>query len=251
VAGSTVHITGAGACTITASQAGDGNYNPAPDVPQSFQIKKADQTITFAALADKTFGDPDFTVSATASSGLAVSFSLAAGGACTIAGATIHIVSSGSCTVTAAQGGNGNYNAAPSVDRTFAIVNSAAGLVLGQGVKPVTGGVASFQFDAGAMTANLVYNGPPTRRAHGKPAAPPVHFTAVAMTSIGIASDGNSAYIAGVGEDGRSYLVYVEDNTGPGSPKNTDDVFKLWIDGVLQSGGGALDQGKVTIHQGH
>src|SRR5215207_4501918 len=36
---------------------------------------KLDQTITFGAVGNKTFGDPDFTVSATASSGLAVSFS--------------------------------------------------------------------------------------------------------------------------------------------------------------------------------
>jgi hypothetical protein len=130
-------------------------------------------------------------------------------------------------------------------------VNSTAGSVVGQGIKPRSGGVASFRFDAAAMTAQLVYNGEPTRRAHGKPAAPPVHFEAVVMTSIGIAGDGNSALIAGTGEDGRSYLVYVEDNTDSNSPKNTDDVFKLWIDGVLQSGGGALDQGKVTIRQGH
>jgi len=34
---------------------------------------KSDQTITFGALASKTFGDPDFAVTATASSGLAVS----------------------------------------------------------------------------------------------------------------------------------------------------------------------------------
>src|SRR5207253_6045322 len=62
----TVHITGAGSCTITASQAGNGTYNSAPDVPQSFSIAKANQTIRFGALADKTFGDPDFNVSRTA-----------------------------------------------------------------------------------------------------------------------------------------------------------------------------------------
>ena len=136
--------------------------------------------------------------------------------------------------------------------RTFAIVElRIPGTVVGQGVKPKSGGVASFRFDAGAMTAQLTYNGEPTRRAHGKPSAPAVHFEAVAMSSIGIAADGNSAWIAGTGEDGRSYLVYVEDNTDSHSPKNTNDVFKLWIDGVLQSGGGALDQGKVTIRQGH
>jgi hypothetical protein len=38
VSGNTVHITSAGSCTITASQAGDSDFNPAPDAPQSFTI---------------------------------------------------------------------------------------------------------------------------------------------------------------------------------------------------------------------
>jgi beta-lactam-binding protein with PASTA domain len=33
-----VHLTGAGSCTITASQAGDANYNAAPEVSRSFSI---------------------------------------------------------------------------------------------------------------------------------------------------------------------------------------------------------------------
>jgi hypothetical protein len=37
----TVHLTGAGSCTITASQTGDANYNAATNVPQSFTIAKA------------------------------------------------------------------------------------------------------------------------------------------------------------------------------------------------------------------
>lgn len=60
-------MSGAGSCTITASQAGDTNYDPAPDVVQTFAIAKANQTITFGALAAKTFGDADFAVSGTAS----------------------------------------------------------------------------------------------------------------------------------------------------------------------------------------
>ena len=74
VSGSTIHLTGAGSCTVTASQSGDATYAPATPMSRSFAIGKAGQTITFGPLADKTFGDPDFTVSATASSGLAVSF---------------------------------------------------------------------------------------------------------------------------------------------------------------------------------
>ncbi len=38
VAGNTVHITGPGSCTITASQAGDGVYKPATPVSQTFAI---------------------------------------------------------------------------------------------------------------------------------------------------------------------------------------------------------------------
>ena len=40
----TVHITGGGVCSITASQAGDTNYNPAPNVKQTFRIAKAATT---------------------------------------------------------------------------------------------------------------------------------------------------------------------------------------------------------------
>src|SRR5205085_990719 len=69
VSGATVHLTVAGSCTLTASQAGDASHNPAQDVSQTFAIAKADQSIAFVAPARKTFGAPDFTVEAAASSG--------------------------------------------------------------------------------------------------------------------------------------------------------------------------------------
>ncbi len=96
----------------------------------SLTVNKASQTITFGALANKTYGDDDFTVSATASSGLPVSF--AASGNCTISDATvtITITGAGTCTVTASQGGNSNYNAAASVDQTFEIGKATATLAL-------------------------------------------------------------------------------------------------------------------------
>src|SRR5439155_962646 len=125
----TVHLTGAGSCTITASQAGDANYNPAPDVPQSFSIAKANQTITFGAIANKTFGDPDFSVYAAASSGLIVN--LVANGNCTVSGNTIHLTGAGSCTIIASQGGNDNYNAAPNLSRTFTIAKANQTITFG------------------------------------------------------------------------------------------------------------------------
>ncbi len=117
--GATVHLTGAGSCTITASQAGNANYLTATSISQAFTILKAPQTISFGALATKTYGDPDFAVSASASSGLAVTF--AASGDCTTSGATVHISGAGSCTITASQAGNDDYLAASDVPQSFTI----------------------------------------------------------------------------------------------------------------------------------
>src|SRR6185503_13341676 len=108
-----------GKCTITASQAGNASFANAPDVPRAFTVAKVGQTITFGALPARAFGDPDFAVTATASSGLPVAF--AASGNCTVAGSTVHLTAIGSCTVTASQPGNASFNAAADVPQTFAI----------------------------------------------------------------------------------------------------------------------------------
>jgi hypothetical protein len=86
-----------------------------------------DQTITFAELGGKAFGDADFTVVATASSNLPVS--LTASGTCTISGSSVHLTSAGECTITAHQGGNTSYRPAAEVSRTFSIAKGAATLV--------------------------------------------------------------------------------------------------------------------------
>jgi uncharacterized repeat protein (TIGR01451 family) len=84
---------------------------------------KINQTITFGALANKNFGDPDFGVSASATSGLVVSFT--ASGSCTVTGSTVHITSAGSCTITAKQAGDSSFNAATDVPQSFNIANRA------------------------------------------------------------------------------------------------------------------------------
>lgn len=92
-------------------------------------IAKGTQSISFSALSARTFGDADFTVDATASSGLAVSF--IASGNCTGTGTTVSITGAGSCTVTAQQGGNGNFLAAADVGQSFTIGKATAPVTLG------------------------------------------------------------------------------------------------------------------------
>jgi subtilisin family serine protease len=80
---------------------------------------EAYQTIAFRHLRDQALTDPDFRVTATASSGLPVSF--AASGTCTIRRATVHPTGIGVCTITASQPGDTSYHPARPVTRTFRI----------------------------------------------------------------------------------------------------------------------------------
>jgi len=125
--GTGVSITmtaGSGTCTVTYSQAGNTNYNAATNAVETTTALKASQSINFGALPGRTFGDADFGVSATATSGLGVTFS--ASGNCTVAGGSVHITGAGSCTVTASQAGDANYSAAPDVPQTFNIAKASS-----------------------------------------------------------------------------------------------------------------------------
>jgi hypothetical protein len=125
----TVTLVAAGVCTIRASQTGNGAFNPAPTVERSFNIAPPppaplDQAITFAALTGKIFGEPPFALSATASSGLPVTFATLTPTICSISGDSVTILMAGECTVQASQPGNVNYKAAAEVRRGF-VVNQA------------------------------------------------------------------------------------------------------------------------------
>jgi CSLREA domain-containing protein len=122
----TVALSGqAGSCAITAHQAGNATYKAAPEVARSFTINKQNQTISFAPLLDKTLGDAPFTISASASSGLPVSFSSSTPAVCTVSGNTAALVGSGTCTIVASQSGNGSYKPAVDVTRSFKVSASA------------------------------------------------------------------------------------------------------------------------------
>jgi sugar lactone lactonase YvrE len=119
IVGNIVTITGAGITTITATQVGNDSFF---EVSKSliFTVNKSNQVITFAALADKTVGDAAFDLSATSSSNLTVNFS-STSDRISIMGSQVTIVKAGRATITAAQIGNANYNAATSMDRSFCI----------------------------------------------------------------------------------------------------------------------------------
>lgn len=120
ISGNIITLTGAGTVVVRASQAGSSTYTPAADVDQSIVVVKRTQTISFAALAGKTYGDVPFSVGATANSGLPVTFSIVSGPA-TISGNTITLIGTGTVVVRASQTGSLNYEAAPNIEQSFTV----------------------------------------------------------------------------------------------------------------------------------
>jgi probable HAF family extracellular repeat protein len=119
VVDTTVTIVGVGMCQVTASQGGNAAWEPAA-ASATLVIAQAVQSIVFDALADRTFGEPPFTVMASGGgSGNPVTF--AATGDCTVSGDLVTLTATGSCTITASQAGNGNYLSAVPVSQSFTV----------------------------------------------------------------------------------------------------------------------------------
>jgi hypothetical protein len=107
-AGQVTMTSGTQDCTLTASQAGDANYNPASDVEWVVAATKASQTIDFPQPASPAEYNTSFTVSPSASSGLTVG--IQAAGGCTIDAGQVTMTSGAQdCTLTASQAGDENY----------------------------------------------------------------------------------------------------------------------------------------------
>jgi len=81
----------------------------------TFTITIANQTITFDSIPPVTVGEPAFDLTATASSGLPVSYTSSDTSVVKINGDMATILSNGLATITAIQAGNEDYNASPEI----------------------------------------------------------------------------------------------------------------------------------------
>ena len=88
-------------------------------------VGKADQAITFPAIGDKVTTD-EVGLSATASSGLAVSFAVDSGPATIAGGTNLTFSGAGSVTIVASQAGDANRNPAPEATNTFEVAKAPA-----------------------------------------------------------------------------------------------------------------------------
>ncbi len=120
---------------VTAIAAGESHtvalkHDGTATATATFVIGKAPQTIEFADIGDTLFPADPIQLSASASSGLGVTFSVVSGPA-TVSGSKLTLTGAGTVTVLATQLGDENYLAATSVTHSFVnIVNLASGSIV-------------------------------------------------------------------------------------------------------------------------
>ncbi|HEY6007096.1 MAG TPA: MBG domain-containing protein, partial [Geobacteraceae bacterium] len=152
----------AGTHSVTAQYLGDANYAQSPvSTGVSLLVNKAVQTISFPSLPAKTYGDPAFALSGTASSGLSVSYASSNPAVAMVSGNTVTILGAGTASITASQGGDGNYAAATAVTQTLVVNKATANVTLGSLTTTYDGTPrpATASTVPAGLAVNLTYNG--------------------------------------------------------------------------------------------
>jgi uncharacterized repeat protein (TIGR03803 family) len=123
ISGNTLTIVASGSVDITAHQPGNATYSSAADVIQTLIISKLSQTITFGPLPGKLLTDAPFTLSATADSGLPVSYTSSNFQVATVNGNTVTITGAGTTSIIAQQPGDATYSSATAVVQTLTVTD--------------------------------------------------------------------------------------------------------------------------------
>ncbi|MGZ4413626.1 MAG: PxKF domain-containing protein, partial [Gaiellaceae bacterium] len=169
VAGLFTMTSGSVDCTVKYDQAGNANYNAAPQKTETVNATPASPAFTFnlSSLPAKTYGDPSFSVTGYASKPSddtgAVTFALGSGsvgcavtsaGMVTITGAA---VGSNHCIISASLAADANYLAAGPVSQQFNITKAMltitatgpVGILLGASVPTITPSYSGFVYGEG------------------------------------------------------------------------------------------------------
>lgn len=107
----------------TLSGAAAGNYTLTIPSGVVADITQAGQTITFGALPDQVLSAGTFTLTATSSSGLPITYTSSDPAVATVSGNVVTIIGLGTTVITASQPGNANYTAATNVIQNQAIID--------------------------------------------------------------------------------------------------------------------------------
>ena len=130
-----------GTAVITATQAGNANFSEATATASVTVTGKLAQTIAFTAPADRLSNSGPLTLSATATSGLPVTFSVVSGPALFAGNVVTLRGDAGRVIVRASQAGDARFEVAPNVTVSFQVTAATVNVFFGN-VTPVSQGGA-------------------------------------------------------------------------------------------------------------
>ena len=177
ITGGVVSFAAAGSCVIDANQAGNTNFNPAPQARQTVTVGKRAQTITFTSIAptEAVVGGPTYTPMASGGgSGNAVVLSIdaSATSACSISSGVVSFTAVGSCVIDANQAGNAEFSPAPQVQQT---------VLVGKRAQTIT---FTSKAPTGAVIGGPTYTPTATGGASGNPVIFSIDASATSVCSI-------------------------------------------------------------------
>jgi autotransporter-associated beta strand protein len=227
-----IHILAAGTATITATQDGNEIYWQAQSQTQALTVVKKDQTISFAAIGTKTIGDADFDPSATASSGLAVTYTSSDESVASIVNGKIHILATGTTTITALQAGDNVYAAAQSQTQVLTVVKQTQTINFAAiGTKLL--GDADFDPSATASSGLAVTyassNGSVASIVNGK-----IHILGTGTATITASQAGDNVYAPAQSQT-QVLTVVITNNTAPTAVMGTPFTYTITSNTALNS----------------
>ncbi|NBP25627.1 MAG: hypothetical protein EBU81_13980, partial [Proteobacteria bacterium] len=101
------------------------SYFDGVTISNTVVVAKGSNVISFGSLSNKQLGEGSFSLTATASSGLAVSYASSDTNVAVVIGHTVTIVGAGTTAITASQEGNENWNPAEDVSQTLVVLPRA------------------------------------------------------------------------------------------------------------------------------
>ena len=162
-------VTSTGTCLVTATQAGDGNYNPVSSPQTTVTFAPADQAPLTVTSTSGTFGS-GLTLTTSGGSGTGdVSYAVTNGTAsgCSISAGMLSVSSAGTCLVTATKAADANYNSASSPQTTVTFAPAAQAPLSVTSTSGTYGSGLTLTTSGGSGTGDLSYAVDPGGTASG------------------------------------------------------------------------------------
>ncbi len=204
ISGSTLTVTGAGTLVIDANQAGNADFNAAPQVQQSLVVLKGTDIITFPPPPSPVTYAPGETVTLNATGGgstAPIVFSVDPTSTATgnIRGNVLSVTGAGTFVIDANQAGDASYSAAAQVQQSLVVAKASQTILFTPPTSPIAfspGETVTFNASGGASGNPVVFGIDPSSTGTGTISGSTLTIATGGTFFIDASQAGNTSYTA-------------------------------------------------------